>query len=143
MYSIEITTREWYGVKIPKWLRVFDCRGDDIPRRPNGVAIYSSEKAAYDTGLRTDTEWNDGTPVSMQTHWDSRTAPSEELTRQVTAMVAEAKSLKREYDKALKTPPPPGESGSLFFKVVCVALSNYGWCVLVDQRCQAVRPFKP
>jgi hypothetical protein len=140
MYSTEITAKEWYGAQIPKWLRVFDCRGDETPKGPNGISIFASEKAAYDLGLRsaTDTDWHDGTPLSQSTNWDARTAPPEELKRQVTDMVKAAKQLMRLYKKNLNSPPGPGVG---YEKVVAVALSNFGWCVITDKRFRSIKPF--
>ena len=141
MYSIEITNRTWYGVTIPEWLRVFDCRGDDIPRSPWGTSLFSGERAAVDMGLRTEKEKYDGHPSSCSTYIDSRTAPESELVRQVTDMVKEAERILLEFRDAQERPAKPGAGGSCFYLPVAICLANYGWSVMVDERVKAIRTF--
>jgi hypothetical protein len=94
MYAIEITKREWHGVKIPKWLRAFDCRGDELPKSPWGTTLYSCEKAEVDLGLRTAKEGFATSPLSCSTHIDARECDESELTRQIADMVREARKLR-------------------------------------------------
>jgi hypothetical protein len=135
MYAIEITEREWYGVKIPKWLRVFDCRGDDIVKAPWGRALWSCEKAEVDLGLLSKDNDFTSNPLSCSTHIDSRTAPESELTRQVTDMVKEARRLRVQYLDAKKDPgEDKGHGGSGYYLPVAIALSNFGWNIICDRR---------
>lgn len=140
-YAIEIMDKEWYGVKIPSWLRVFDCRGTDTPTSPEGYTMFGSEKACYDLGLRNESYYYDSTPWHCSTYTDSRTASEDELKNQVTDMVTAAKSSMKEYRDALKKPAEEGQGGSCYYLVVGVAISNYGWAVIADTRQKAVRGF--
>jgi len=143
MYSKEIKG-SWFGVTIPEWLRAFDCRSseDDIaPRTPWGSYLWSSERAAVDLGLRAEGVYNDTTPVGCSTYIDARTAPEEELRRQVENMVAEATRLREEYLEGKKFPDTEGQGGSCLYMPVAVCLSNFGWSVLADRTQGIVRRF--
>jgi len=110
---------EWYGVPIPGWLRVFDCRASDeeiTPTAPWGAALWSSERAEVDLGLRRGYADSDATnPVSCHTYIDARTASKEEIRAQLRRMIEAATSAR-----------PQG--------VVAVALGNFGWTVIADRR---------
>lgn len=142
MYAKEVKG-EWFGVKIPEWLRAFDCRSLDeegIPRTPWGTTLYSSERAAYDLGLRGQGRWDDTTLVSCQTYIDSRTAPEEELRSQITRMVRDAEKYRREYEEGQKY-PSNGQGGTCLYMPLAICLSNYGWSIIADRRTQIVRRF--
>jgi len=143
LYAIEIKDREWYGVKIPKWLRVFDCRGDEILKAPWGHTLWSSEKAEVDLGLRTETDRFGTTPLRCSTYIDSRTAAETELTRQVTDMVKEAKQIRVQYLDAKKNPgEDKGHGGSGYYMPIAIAMSNFGWNVICDERISATKFFQ-
>lgn len=143
MYAIEITEREWCGVKIPKWLRVFDCRGDELTKAPWGQTLWSSEKAEIDLGLRSEKDRFGTSPLSCSTHIDSRTAPEAELTRQMADMVKEATRLRKQYLEAKKNPgEDKGHGGSGYYLPVAVAISNFGWNVICDERISVTKFFQ-
>jgi hypothetical protein len=143
MYSIEITEREWHGVEIPEWLRVFDCRGDEIPKASWGPALFSSEKAEVDLGLRSEKDRFGTTPLSCQTYQDSRTAVESELARQVTDMVKEATRLRDQYLEAKQNPgEDKGLGGSGYYLPVAIAMSNFGWDVICDTRVSVTKFFQ-
>ena len=139
-YSKEITDREWYGVKIPRWLRVFDCRGDGTVKAWR--TLWASEAAEVDLGLRTETESHATTPVSGSGYADMREyEPDAKLA--VARMVQEAKKLRLAYTEALGKPPTEGDGGSCHYPPVAVALCNFGWSVIADRRVCVVRRFGP
>lgn len=142
-YSIEITERQWYGVKVPKWLRVFDCRGAELPKTPWGYTLFASEKAEVDLGLRSETDSFGATPISCSTYIDSRLAAEAELIRQVTDMVQRARQLRLQYLAAKKNPgEDKGHGGSAYYLPVAVTLSNFGWSVLCDRRVSVTKFFQ-
>jgi len=145
MYSKEITGGSWYGVSIPEWLRVFDCRSsdDDIaPKAPWGEHLWSSERAEVDVGLKRGYGDNDATcVVSCSTYVDARKADEKELARQVSDMVREATRLREEYLKGKEKPAKKGDGGSCLYMPVCITLANYGWSVISDRSTQIVRAF--
>jgi hypothetical protein len=142
MYAIEITEREWYGVKIPTWLRVFDCRGDELPKAWKRT-LWSSDRAEVDLGLLTEKDRFATTPLSCSTYIDSRTCAEAELTRQVTDMVKEATFLLEQYLDAKENPGENREhGGSGFYQPVAIALSNFGWNVICDVRLSATKFFQ-
>ena len=143
MYAIEISEREWHGVEIPEWLRVFDCRGDDLVKASWGHVLWSSEKAEVDLGLRSDKDRFATTPLSCSTYIDSRTAVESELARQVANMVAEATRLR---DQCLEAKQSPGEDkgfgGSGYYLPVAIAMSNFGWDIICDRRISVTKFFQ-
>jgi hypothetical protein len=142
MNAIEITEREWYGVKIPSWLRVFDCRGEDLVIAPWGSVLWSSKRAEVDLGLRTEKDRFGTTPLSCSTHIDSRTASESELTRQVADMVKEATKLRDQYLEAKKNPgKDKWFGGSGYYLPVAIAMSNFGWNVICDKRTSVTKFF--
>ncbi len=143
-YAKEVTGA-WFGVTIPAWLRVFDCRADssDIaPRSSWGSSLWSSERAEVDLGLRTATERNATTPVSCSTYVDARRADDAELAQQVTRAIAEATRLRDEYETAKAKPAKPGSGGSCLYLPVAVSIANFGWSVISDERTRIVRAFE-
>ena len=143
MYAIEIMEREWHGVKIPEWLRVFDCRGEELPKVPWGQTLFASEKASVDLGLLSETDSFSACPLSCSTYTDSRIAAEAELTRQVTDMVNRAEMFKEQYLEAKETPGnDKGFGGSAYYLPVAVALSNFGWSVISDRRLSVTKFFQ-
>ena len=143
-FSIEITGT-FAGVKIPAWLRVFDCRASDADagaRSPWGTSLYGSERAAVDMGLRAPGEYNDTTPISCSTYIDARTADEAEIARQLRDGLKEAAKLLAEFEAAkASSKGKPANGGSCLYRPVAFCLSNYGWCVLSDAREKVVRAF--
>lgn len=144
MYSIEIKG-SWFGVAIPAWLRVFDVRGTDADlghKSPWGSTLWSSERAEVDLGLRGEQVRNATAPVNCSTYTDARTAPQEELARQVADMIQAADKLRLEYQAATHHLALQGQGGSVLYLPVAVYLANYGWGVIADKRTQIVRSFQ-
>lgn len=144
MYSKELTG-EAFGVKIPSWLRVFDCRGEAMADKlPNGIVLFGSEKAAYDLGLRTvgPYEHNDATPLSCNTYIDARDCPESELKRQLESGIKEATRFLTSYQDALANPAKEGEGGGCYELPVAIALCNFGWSIITDRRQRAVKAFQ-
>jgi hypothetical protein len=143
MYSIEIAERIWYGVKIPKWLRAFDCRGDELPKAPWGRTLWSYEKAAMDLGLLSEKDSFTTNPLSCSTYTDSRTAAETELVRQISDMVREAKKFRNQFLDAKKKPgDDKGHGGSAYYLPVAIAMSNFGWNIICDRRISVTKFFQ-
>ena len=145
-YSIE-HTREWCGVLIPEWIRVFDCRAshEEIfgpsSLAPWGVRLWGSERAEVDMGLR-GPDWSHAThPLSCQTYIDARTAGEKELTRQLRNAVVDAERLRKEYLEAKEVPSVPEKGGSCLYLPVAITISNFGWGIVSDERTRVVRNF--
>lgn len=156
-YAKEITG-EWYGVKIPAWLRVFDvrCSEEDLfadssrapwtietkegPKRP---LLWSGERAEVDCGLRTATERHATTPVSGSHYRDLRTADEAYCAETVRKMIAEAERLRAVYEAAKAAAKPnKNHGGSCYYMPVFVSLANYGWGVTCDERTMVVEYFQ-
>lgn len=137
-FSTEITSGEWYGVTLPKWLRFFDCRSSDswnAPKAPWGESIYSGERAQIDLGLKRGYyEDNDATTLVSSTSCDSRTACMGELARQISDMIEAAEKFRRDYEKYKDKVAKPGEGGSCFYLPVAAEVSNFGWSIIADKR---------
>jgi hypothetical protein len=141
-YSVELIDRKVFGVRIPEWLRVFDCRGE-IMRTESNRALYSSDKATWDLGLDSDTECNSSCPISCSTHIDSRSCDESELARQMADMVSHAKKAMTSYVEAVNMPgDDKGHGGTGHDKPIAIALSNYGWSVICDRRLSATKFFR-
>ena len=143
-YAKEITGGIWYGVEIPEWLRAFDCREADdaeTARTPQGRTLWSSERASADLGLRGDGFYFDTCPVACSTYIDARKADDEELARQVRGMVDAAMKVRNERIEAEKHVAGPKEGGSVLYHPVAIALCNFGWSVICDERTRIVRAF--
>jgi len=136
---------EWYGVAIPSWLRAFDCREDDAapaPRTSWGARLWSTDRATVDMGLRGEGFSYDTRPLSCSTYIDARRADKEELARQVRRMIEAAEKLRAERIEAESRPAKPGKGGSVLYHPVAIAMANYGWAVISDQRTAFVRGFE-
>lgn len=132
-HAIEIKSRHWYGVPIPRWLRVFDCRGEALTG-----AYMASDKAAADLGLL----GHATTPVHQYVGVDSRTADEGELAGQVTRMVASARELRRGHQSCARAGNlDRGLGGQVFCLPVAICLSNFGWDVLCDRRTARTKYF--
>jgi len=147
-YATEVVGM-WYGVEIPGWLRAFDCRaalGEECNAvGPDGTTLYGSERAAWDCGLRVidgscRSERFDTSPTSCQTYIDARTAPVEELRKQVSDMVREATKLRDEYLRMASKPATDG--GGCYYMPVLIEMSNFGWSVVSDRRTCVVRSYQ-
>lgn len=149
MYAKEIKG-EWHGVKIPSWIRLFDCRTEEdakTPKAPWGEYLYGSERAAADLGLRGVLESGerfhyDTVPTSCQTYIDSRTCKPEELVRQFSDAVKRAGELRKEYLQTKKNQKEKPDGGSCLYLPVAIAISNFGWSIISDRRTEVVRGFK-
>lgn len=142
-YAQEVSG-SWFGVKIPEWLRAFDCRASDdeiAPKAPWGSCLWSSERAEVDLGLRSEHERFATSPRGCSTYVDARKADEQELSRQVADMVKAASDMLREYVEAMAKQAPKGAGGSCLYRPVAVALCNYGWSVICDERTMIVRRF--
>lgn len=138
-YATEVTSKEWYGVTLPKWLRLFDCRSSDswdAPKAPWGENIYGGDRAQMDLGLKRGYyEDNDATTLtSCSTYIDSRTACMGELARQVSDMIEAAERFRRDYEKSQSKIAKPGEGGSCLYLPVAAEMSNFGWSIIADKR---------
>jgi hypothetical protein len=132
-HSIE-HTKELYGVKIPPWLRAFDCRAYAY----FGCGLYGSERAEADLGLRSEKENHSTTPESCNPHIDNREAMPEELKRQVTDMVASATKMRDKFLKMAKRGSNL-KGGTAIYLPVAVALSNFGWSIIADKRIYVIQ----
>lgn len=130
-YSTEIK-KEWYGVKLPKACRAFDCRGESVKDK-RGYFLYSHEKAQADTGMVFQC------PVSAQGYRDTR--DSEETAQQcVKRAIEEFKKYRRLFLKAKRL--ASNEVGSGYFAPIGICLSNFGWTLLCDGNEFHTIPFK-
>lgn len=142
-YAIEMVGT-WYGVRIPRWLRAFDVRGDVFakPVAPWGATLWSSECAEVDLGLRTENDRFGTTPLSCSTYTDARHADDAELARQVKDMVKEARRFRLEYLRAKRLITEHGQGGSCLYMPVAVSMANFGWSIISDTRTCVVRAFQ-
>lgn len=141
-YAIEILGGVFLGQPIPDGLRCFDCRTSDdaeIARAPWSFPIrgklvspmlFGSDTAAVDLGLRGRGFQEDTSPISGS-GYNCREAGEAVLA--VQDMIKGAHRLQQEWDEACSKPPST-DGGSLHYKPLALALSNYGWCVICDQR---------
>lgn len=142
---------ELFGVKAPEWLKLFDCRHDVMMRDPSGHAtVYASEAAEYALGLRSYErgEYFGTTPSSLQAYWDFRQKDERtyaEAARCIQRQVERAIEMQAKYDSVKADPENvKGEfGGSCYFRIVAVALSNFGVCVIADRRDLVCEYFKP
>ena len=139
-FAVEIKEASWYGVDLPRWIRVFDCRcakGTEFSAKaPWGATLMGSERAEVDMGLRGET-WDERhatTPMSCSTYIDARTCDESELRKQVSDMVREAARMRDTYLKAKENPAKEGEGGGCNYMPVGIALSNFGWSIIADTR---------
>jgi hypothetical protein len=146
----------WYGVEIPAWLRVFDCRQSDEDmsesRAPWTVTtstgehrplLWSGERAEVDCGLRTKDDRHATTPHSCQAYTDFRKANDATCAKYVREMIVEAERERAVYEKAKANPKADkGHGGSCYYMPVFAYLANYGWGVTADQRTMVVEPFQ-
>ena len=136
---------QFLGVKLPKWLRAFDCRCPEsgaFYKAPHGETLYGCERAQFALGLKQGWSGDATTPVSCQAYRDFRDTNPEELARVAVDMIREAKRLRREYQAALRNPAPANEGGSGHYAPVAISLANYGWSVIADRRAYAVQRFR-
>lgn len=143
MYSKEIRGA-WSGVQIPDWLRVFDCRnadGEAWVKTPWGSTLLGSERAQVDLGLRTAEGSHATMLLSCSTYIDARTAGEAEIGKQLRDGIKEAEKFRAEYEAAKKRRAKPGDGGSCLYMPVAFALSNFGWCIISDERTMIVRAF--
>lgn len=149
--ATELTAPKLWSVDIPPWLRVFDCRAAEgmefANKSPWGTILMGSERAEVDLGLRGQNFWHSSRPSSCSTYTDSRTCPESELTRQLTDAVSDATRLYNEYQDALAKTKAPDyqkpDGGSCLYLPVAIAISNYGWAIISDNRACVVRGFDP
>lgn len=120
--AIPTPLRSLCGVEFPEWLPVFDCRCE--------------ERAEYALGF------NFITPVSIQGYWDTRDPKSEKYAmRWLADILRIAKEemalweLIGEDWEAMNN----GNGGSVCYKPVAVALSNYGACLICDQTTKRIK----
>lgn len=133
-FSLEIKG-EWFGIAIPEWLRAFDCRSSDkesFPKTSWGRSLVATERAQVDLGLQTEHCNNAATLVGCHTYTDARRANEAELRRQITNMIEEAEKCRLAYIKAQNNPSNDG--GGCYYMPVGIALCNYGWTVIGDEK---------
>lgn len=135
-YAKEIK-KDWYGVKVPGWLRAFDCRGDDFPKAPWGETLYADERALVDLGLKRGRFGTNRaiTVTSCLTRLDSRVLSDKELREQVQDMIKAAKTAKQRYLRAARYRKKNGvpDEGMPYYLPIAITLSNFGWSVVSDQ----------
>lgn len=128
---------------VEDWL-VFDCRSPEdgvfSVKAPWGETLIGAEQAAYSMGLRTSWMGNDTTPAGLSGCQDLRQSQSQ-FERVARDLVQQAKRLMKDYEAAKRNPAPEGAGGSVYYRPVAIAISNFGGSVLADRRDFSVRCF--
>jgi len=136
------------GVHFPDTIPVFDCRWEDSiphPKDPSGsVTMWASERAEYALGLRSykDGIYNAAIPVSIQGYWDTRDPRSEseaarwlaDMLERASEEMAKWEALGEDWENS-----DNGKGGTVFYKPVAIALSNYGVCLICDEKTKRVK----
>ena len=124
------TVHSFAGVKIPPWLRFFDCRMSDDKEEfytPWCERLFSSEPAEVLLGLKHGFSSYATMPSGMYAaHIDNRKLSEAELAETVREMIHAAKEVLKLYNTTSEQ--------TVYFMPVAVALSNFGWCVIADKR---------
>lgn len=137
----------FYGIRLPKTVRVYDCRFDDetttVKRESHFVTnhwltLYGSERAVFAEGIIN----NSSNIVSCQTYVDARKAKPDELRRQALDIRKTCARLLWEYRRAKKRLAKEGDGGSVVYLPTFVGLANFGWSVYAKQSNHVVAAFR-
>jgi hypothetical protein len=123
--------RTFAGVRIPSWLRFFDCRIPEehlLERTPDGRLLCLTDRDVEILGIK----GYDSMPLSCSGCPDFRKASDEELSRRVNDAIKHAK----DYRKRFNAGHPDKREGdySLEYQVVAITLCNYGYHLTADNR---------
>jgi hypothetical protein len=151
-YAIEIVG-SFLGATIPSWLRVFDCRkpiGQEfavkapwtytVDGKTFNPTLLGSETAEVDLGLRSENDRFATTPSSGSGYGDTRVSESEARAA-VSAMLRAAHQRQAEWER-VSALPASTNGGGVYYKPIAVALCNYGWSLICDERISRVVAFK-
>ncbi len=125
-----------HTVKLPKDCRIIDCRtpdGGEVNRDHNGKWLMASEYAVFLLGYPCCNPRGSGGD-------DLRNIAESCMSNQIDNAIRAWKDVRRQYCAARRNPSRDG--GSVHYRPVCIAVSNYGWSILADQRDSYTQGFR-
>jgi hypothetical protein len=137
--------KRWIGERrIREHPPVYDIRGDVVPRAHYGESLWAGEVVTYALGLRTGYyEGPYAYIMGLQWYFDARDPErQEEFQECIKDLVQKFHQALTEWEDALRDLAPPGEGGSVLYRPVAIAVSNFGGSVIGDTRTERVRRFR-
>lgn len=128
---------EWFGVSIPQWLHVFDCR-----QSPDKgiVAPYKIEDEVEKVlGLKADGKSHTNVPHFCTCYGNLLNCSESELKRQIISALHIADGLRLEYERAVA--PPTDKGGHACYLPLAITFNNYAWSILADRRVYRLQAF--
>ena len=143
----ELLKETFYGVRLPRTIRVYDCRFDEetttVKRESHFISnhwltLYAGERAIFAEGVINRAR----SLVGCQTYVDARKTNASELRRQALDIRRTCARLLWEYRRAKRNLAKEGDGGSVVSLPTFATIANFGWSVYARESDHVVASFR-